>query len=113
DLVRAGGGLQDAAYGGKAELTRYRVENGEIRRTELVGIDLTAALKGDPGANLRLEPFDNLSIKEVPQWSGGEEVTLTGEVRFPGHYAIKRGETLKSVVQRAGGLTEFAFPQGS
>jgi len=38
---------------------------------------------------------------------------LVGEVRFPGHYAIKRGETLKSVVQRAGGLTEFAFPEGS
>ena len=25
DLIRAGGGLSDAAYGGSAELTRYRV----------------------------------------------------------------------------------------
>jgi protein involved in polysaccharide export with SLBB domain len=113
DLVRAGGGLEDAAYGAKAELTRYRVVNGEIRRTELVDIDLTAALRGDAGVNLRLEPFDNLSVKEVPQWQGRESVTLTGEVRFPGHYAIKRGETLKSVVQRAGGLTDFSFPEGS
>src|SRR3569832_26813 len=113
DLVRAGGGLGDAAYGGNAELTRYRVLNGEFRRTELGDIDLSAAMRGDASGNLRLEPFDNLSIKEVPQWQGREGITLVGEVRFPGHYAIKRGETLKSVVERAGGLTEFAFPEGS
>jgi polysaccharide export outer membrane protein len=113
DLVRAGGGLADAAYGAKAELTRYRVENGEVRRTELININLTAALRADGSANIRLEPFDNLSVKEVSLWEGREGVTLAGEVRFPGHYAIKRGETLKSVVQRAGGLTEFAFPEGS
>jgi polysaccharide biosynthesis/export protein len=34
-------------------------------------------------------------------------------VRFPGRYDIKRGETLISVLARAGGLTEFAFPEGS
>jgi polysaccharide export outer membrane protein len=113
DLIRAGGGLADAAYGGSAELTRYRVVNGEIRRTELVDIDLSAAMRGDASGNLRLEPFDNLSVKEVPQWQGREGVTLTGEVRFPGHYAIKRGETLKSVLERAGGLSDFAFPEGS
>jgi protein involved in polysaccharide export with SLBB domain len=38
---------------------------------------------------------------------------LRGEVRFPGQYSIKRGETLKSVITRAGGLTEYAFPDGS
>ena len=32
-----------------------------------------------------------------------------GEVKFPGTYSIKRGETLKSVVPRAGGLTDLAF----
>src|SRR5262249_3344630 len=34
DLVRAGGGLADAAYGGRAELTRYSVVDGETRRTQ-------------------------------------------------------------------------------
>src|SRR5262249_17493134 len=32
DLIRAGGGLSDAAYGITAELTRYRVVNGDSRR---------------------------------------------------------------------------------
>jgi protein involved in polysaccharide export with SLBB domain len=113
DLVRASGGTADEAYGGKAELVRYRVINGDVRRTELVNIDLAAALRGDATANLQLQPFDTLSIKEVPEWRNTESVTLRGEVRFPGTYTIRRGETLKSVIGRAGGFTAFAFPEGS
>jgi polysaccharide biosynthesis/export protein len=112
DLVRAGGGTTDAAYGGKAELIRYQVVNGEARRTELINIDLAAALKGSPTANLRLQPFDTLSVKEIPEWESQESVILRGEVRFPGSYTIRRGETLKSVLNRAGGLTSYAFPEG-
>lgn len=113
DLVRAGGGLSDAAYATSAELARYQVVNGETRRTEIIKVDLAAVLRGDAGANLRLEPFDNLSIKELESWSDQETVTLRGEVRFPGKYSIKPGETLRSVLLRAGGLTPYAFARGS
>jgi protein involved in polysaccharide export with SLBB domain len=113
DLIRAGGGLSDAAYGGSAELTRYEVVHGESRRTELIQVDLAAVLRGDPVANLRLAPFDSLSIKEVQAWTDQESIELRGQVRFPGRYSVKPGETLKSVVQRAGGLTQYAFPKGA
>jgi protein involved in polysaccharide export with SLBB domain len=112
DLIRAGGNLTDAAYGGTAELTRYEVVNGEARRTELITIDLTKVLMGDAEADAALKPFDFLNIKEIPEWSEQEQVTLQGEVRFPGTYPIKRGETLASVLERAGGLSELAFPEG-
>ena len=39
DLVRAGGSLSDAAYGGRAELTRYKIVDGESRSTELIELD--------------------------------------------------------------------------
>lgn len=113
DLIRAGGGTADEAYREKAELTRYTVVDGEPRRTELHDINLEAALRGDPSANLQLLPFDTLSVKEVPEWGTQEHVALRGEVRFPGSYTIRRGETLKSVIGRAGGLTPYAFPDGS
>lgn len=112
DLLRAGGGLQDAAYGAKAELTRYRVSDG-LRQTQLLEIDLAAILRGDESADLMLQPFDFLNVKEVPEWSEQEQVTLLGEVRFPGNYPIQRGETLRSVLDRAGGVTALAFPSGS
>lgn len=112
DLLRAGGGLQDAAYGTKAELTRYRLEDG-ARETQLIDIDLAAVLQGDPSADLLLRPFDFLNVKEVPEWSEQEQVQIMGEVRFPGIYPIQRGETLRSVLNRAGGVTRLAFPAGS
>jgi protein involved in polysaccharide export with SLBB domain len=112
DLLRAGGGLQVAAYGAVAELTRYRIEEG-ARQTQLVEIDLAAVMRGDPSADVELRPFDFLNVKEVPEWSEQEQVTLLGEVRFPGIYPIQRGETLRSVLTRAGGLSSMAFTNGS
>jgi protein involved in polysaccharide export with SLBB domain len=112
DLIRAGGSLDDAAYGGSAELSRFVIENGQARRTEVIPVDLAAVLRGDPSADIPLQPYDGLFIKEISGWSEQEQVTLSGEVRFPGNYPIKRGETLKSVIDRAGGLTDLAFVEG-
>jgi len=114
DLVRAGGGTVDSAYGRAAELTRYTVaDGGESRQTQLIHVDLAAAMRGDSGSDLVLEPFDTLSVREVPMWGDQESVYIKGEVRFPGSYSIRRGETLKSVIARAGGLTKYSFAEGS
>ena len=113
DLLRAGGGLTDSAYGGSAELTRYQVVDGEERKVEIVQLDLGQIKAGDLAANLVLRPFDYVVIKQMPLWNEQQTVSIEGEVRFPGTYPIRRGESLKSVVDRAGGLTSMAFPQGS
>jgi protein involved in polysaccharide export with SLBB domain len=113
DLLRAGGSLDSAAYGMHAELSRYVVDNGEQRRTEVLPVDLGAIRAGDPNADVTLQPFDRLSIKQISGWTEQDQVTLRGEVRFPGTYTIKQGETLRSVIERAGGLTTQAFPAGS
>lgn len=113
DLIRAGASLGDSAYTLTAELTRYRIRSDSVRETELMEIDLQAVLAGDPLADIELQPFDFLNIKEISLWRDQATVELRGEVRFPGTYPIEPGETLSSVVNRAGGLTEFAFPRGS
>lgn len=113
DLLRAGGNLHPAAYGSSAELARYTVNAAGERKTELINIDLAAVRRGDVEANILLQPFDYLVVKETPDWSDQQSVTLRGEVRFPGTYPIRRGETLRQVLDRAGGLTELAFPGGS
>ena len=112
DLVRAGGGLDEAAYSLVAELTRLNVVNGESRHTEVTELKLSEILAGG-AADLPLRAYDQLVIKETPDWSEQGTVRLQGEVRFPGDYPIRKGETLSSVVMRAGGLTEHAFPEGS
>lgn len=113
DLLRAGGGLSAAAYATDAELTRYTVVDGEYRETELITVNLAGLLRGDATADLAVGPYDYLNIKEVSRWRGEESVTIRGEVLFPGTYPIRRGEKLSSLLERAGGLTDLAFPEGS
>jgi polysaccharide biosynthesis/export protein len=113
DLIRAGGSLEDSAYGGEAELTRYEIVNGNARQTELIPINLAAVRRGDAGANVQLKPYDVLLIKVTPQWEEPGNIILAGEVRFPGKYPIHRGETLSSVLRRAGGFTDLAFVDGA
>ena len=66
-----------------------------------------------PGADLRLKPYDILVIKPIPMWMEPGTIEVAGEVRFPGKYPIHQGETLHSVLLRAGGFTDVAFPYGA
>lgn len=113
DLVRAGASLTDSAYGLSAELTRHEVRDGMRRVVELIEVDLAAALSGDASADLLLQPFDFLNIKQISEWRRQGSIELRGEVRFPGLYPFESGERLSSVIARAGGLTPNAFVDGS
>ena len=113
DLVYAGGRLAESAYTLEAELTRFIAETGKPREIKHLKINLQSAMSGSAEDNLLLEPYDLLSIKEIPLWQEEDHVELIGEVSFPGNYAIQRGETLTDLLRRAGGVTEFAYPQGA
>jgi protein involved in polysaccharide export with SLBB domain len=113
DLIRAGGSLEDSAYSGDAELTRYEIFEGKARETSLVRVNLDAIRRGEPGSDLLLQPYDVLVIKPTPLWEEPGSIVVAGEVRFPGRYPIHRGETLSSVLKRAGGLTDQAFEEGA
>ena len=113
DLIRAGGSLDDSAFRGEAELTRYALEGGDARMTELIPVDLAAIRRGDAGADLLLKSYDTLIIKPIPKWLEPGIIEVAGEVRFPGKYPIHQRETLSSVLQRAGGFTDLAFAEGA
>jgi protein involved in polysaccharide export with SLBB domain len=113
DLLRAGGGLSEEAYALKAEIARYDVINGEYRDSIVMDVDLESILGGSESADLTLQEHDNLRISTIPKWDTLWTVTLEGEVKFAGEYRIRRGETLRQVLERAGGLTDAAFPEGA
>jgi polysaccharide export outer membrane protein len=113
DLIRAGGSLEDSAYTGEAELNRYEVVDGKQRETALLEVNLAAIRRNEPGADLELRPYDILVIKKTPQWEIPGTIVLNGELRHPGRYPIQHGETLSSVLRRAGGFTDLAFDEGA
>jgi protein involved in polysaccharide export with SLBB domain len=113
DLIRAGGSLEDSAYTGEAELSRYEVVDGKERQTELIDVNLAAIRHKEPGADMELKPYDILVIKKTPEWELPGTIVVRGEVRHPGRFPIHHGETLSSALKRAGGLTDLAFDEGA
>jgi len=77
-----------------------------------------AIIEKDEAANLELEPGDIVTIFSqrdisVPQADRSQYVIVEGEVMRPGVYKLETGETLRSVLTRAGGLTSSAYVYGS
>ena len=109
DLVFAAGNVTEMAYLKSAEITRYSVENGLKRVSDHFVVNLDAALRGDATANLVLHPYDVLTIRRVSNWRPAEQVVVDGEVAHPGAYPVEEGETLSSLLKRAGGFTDKAY----
>ena len=42
-----------------------------------------------------------------------ESVTIEGQVAFPGNYGFTEGERLSSILRRAGGFRDTAYPAGA
>ena len=113
DLVFQGGLTRESELK-EAELIRVSTadDTGHVRRT-VVPLDLTRVLAEDPEQNLPLQGDDELLVKQVGELKREFRVTLEGEVRFPGSYAIQAGERMSSLVRRAGGFTDKAYLRGA
>jgi len=109
DLIFAAGGLTEKALRGNAEITRYEVVDGEERVSTHFEVDLEKALLGDEYANVSLEPYDMLMVRQVGNWRQAESVSISGEVKYPGAYPVEDGERLSSLIERAGSFTEKAY----
>jgi len=112
DLIRAAGKLTESAYTINAELTRFKIINGEYREINHYTVTRSQIFDTNIAEDLTLEPYDHLQIKRIPLWSEEQTIELLGEVKFPGRYPFRRGETLKQVMERAGGVTDQAFLDG-
>lgn len=109
--VLAAGGLKESSFLDKAEITRYG-NNGKSLLGH-VGVNLNKALSSDESDQFTIQSKDSISIYPIPNWQKDLQIEIVGEVRFPGIYSIRKGEDLTKVLERAGGFTEFSYPQGA
>lgn len=113
-LVRMAGGFTRSALTDTADVASYVVEEGKKVRTEHVEIPIAKALAGDKSSDIKLKAGDMVSIRQLAGWNDiGASITINGEVRYPGAYSIEEGERLSSVIQRAGGFRDTAYPAGA
>jgi polysaccharide export outer membrane protein len=109
-LVAAAGGVQREADLSSVEITSTIIDtsNGTSRTVR-------NSLRVTPQdfASVSLKPFDSVRLRPVFSDRNGETITILGQVRYPGTFDITRGERLSSVLARAGGLTDEAYPFGT
>jgi len=112
DLIEYAGGLLMEANQQEAEITRVTI-TPEGPDTSRIYFNLRRALNGAPQDNILLKPNDYVFIRTIPDWTLYTQVKIEGEVKFPGNYATKKGETLSSLLSRAGGFTDKAYTKGA
>ncbi|MBI3090839.1 MAG: SLBB domain-containing protein [Candidatus Tectomicrobia bacterium] len=112
DLIFRAKGLSPYAYLPEAEITRRAVQPEGMEATR-VTINLAKALEGEPAHNLPLRHLDVLMVRIIPDFGTEKTVTVEGEVRFPGVYALTKSDRISDLVERAGGFTADAYLPGS
>jgi len=110
DLIKAAGGLTDLAYADAIELRRMKLDYLSYS-TEL--IELNASNENPTMTSTKLKPLDHLTVRKFTSQEQINKINLTGEFVFPGEYVISQGESIISVIERAGGFTKNAFIDGS
>ncbi len=66
----------------------------------------------DP-ANIILESGDTVRVNQKFHKITTKTVSISGEVNHPGNYDLMAGDTLSDLINRAGGLTDQAYPDAA
>jgi protein involved in polysaccharide export with SLBB domain len=101
-LVSVAGGLTTKADTQNIEIVS-RGDNGNHDRQ-------TVNVSETPMTSVSLYAGDQVRINKKFETAISQNVRITGEVKNPGTYDLMRGDTLLSLIQRAGGLTDQAYP---
>lgn len=116
DLIFASGGLKESAAKLEAEVSR--VDSTAIATTKGARI-YRVPITEDYGIHSQdtsfvLQKYDEVFVREIPDWDLQRNVTITGEVKYPGIYSLKsKDERLSSLLTRAGGLKPTAYPRAA
>ncbi len=116
DLIFAAGGYTDAStierieIASRIDLDKYDSKSNELSNVININSQKDLDLKG---IDVKLKPWDIVTIRVKPGYKSQAKVKIEGEVLYPGSYIIaNRNEKVSSLINRAGGLTNSAFPKG-
>ena len=104
DLINRAEGLKEDAYTKRAKIIRLKSN----LTSEIVNIDLYAALNGDSNANIELKREDVITVYSILEFREEYKITIDGEVKNPGVYPYYENLTLNDLVVQVGGLTGSA-----
>ena len=110
DLILLAGGLSEGASSAKVDVARrINIPSSTAASDTLANVfsmSIKDGLIEDGSAGFELEPYDVVSVRRSPTYIEQRNVTITGEVTFPGQYTLSStNERVSDLVKRAGGAT--------
>lgn len=118
DLVITAGGLKESASTVRVDVSRRIRNSKSTTDPDIIGQNFSFGLKdgfivdGEPG--FTLQPYDQVFVRRSPSYAEQLNVTIEGEVLYQGDYTLNtKNERLSSLVERAGGVSRFAYVRGA
>ena len=118
DFVVQAGGLKESASTVKVDISRRVSNRKALTRDSLIAKTYSFALKdgfvidGQPG--FTLEPYDEVYVRKSPSYTIQQNVSIEGEVNFPGTYPLTKSESrLSDLVRASGGTNQLAYVKGA
>ncbi|MDA3884313.1 MAG: SLBB domain-containing protein [Candidatus Delongbacteria bacterium] len=117
DLVLMANGFDEGAYKFIAEVFRMNKDNNEsniLSSVYKIELEPDFLKKYDfKKSKFLLEDKDHVVIRRNPNYIDLRKIFLGGEVKFPGVYSLlRRDETMRQIINRAGGVNTEAFIDG-
>ena len=114
DVIAMSGGLTEGADVNMVNVSR-RLKDGSFKTLSdnfTISSDKNLALNN--GVAFYLEPFDIINVRYLKGYIAQKTVAVKGEVKYQGNYVISnKNERISELVNRAGGLTPFAYLKGA
>ena len=110
DLILMAGGLSEGASSAKVDVARRINVPSSTAASDTLAHVFSMSIKDglfDDGAEgFVLQPYDVVSVRKSPTYIEQRNVTITGEVTFPGQYTLSStNERVSDLMKRAGGAT--------
>lgn len=114
DLVIMAGGFKDAANTGVINVFRKIKDNEFETLSKTYEVTANGALTLGDNEKFILQPNDRVSVRFLKGFTEQKKVQVNGEVNYPGGYIIEmKNERISDLVERAGGLSPYAFLEGA
>jgi len=114
DVIAMSGGLERGADPQVISVSR-RLKDGSFKTlSEVYAVSSDENLAINNGKPFYIEPFDVIDVRYSKGYTTQKNVSIKGEVKYEGAYVLKsKNERISDLIQRAGGLTQFAFTKGA
>ncbi len=120
DLILKAEGFRESASEARVEVYRRIIgapapetRGDQMAETFMFEVSPDLSLS-DADNQFELKPFDQVYVRRRPDYQAQQNVSIRGEVLYPGVYTLRsRNERISDVLQRAGGITNEAFVKGA